>query len=135
MILEHQFASLCTWDCCNSVLRDLWKLFMKFFLFNSCFEHLFNSCFELVQAQDVQNMSWNFFSCFEHLELALVRPAYCVDLGFLHETGLLIRVPSYRVHRGCSSSIILIRELSFACHASHFTSMSSSVLLHNLRAP
>jgi hypothetical protein len=35
MISEQQFAWLCTWDCCNSVLRDLWKLFMNFFLFNS----------------------------------------------------------------------------------------------------
>jgi hypothetical protein len=43
---------------------------------------------------------YSILSCFEDLELALVRPAYCVDLGFLHETGLLIRVPSYRVHRG-----------------------------------
>jgi hypothetical protein len=31
--------------------------------------------------------------------------------------------------------LILIRVLSFGCHTSHFTSMCSSVLIHNLSTP
>jgi hypothetical protein len=100
------------------------------------YKWLLQLCFERPMKTFYEFFFYSILSCFEDLELALVRLAYCVDLAFLHDTGLLIRVPSYRGHRGWwSSSIIFIRKLSFACYASHFTSMCSLVLLNNLSTP